>query len=189
MAFRAVTLRRGLGVVAAAAAAAVTLLASGAGSAAAAGGPPCFAQIPPAGGIPPWGFHTGDPLTGDTGSYSRARGKIDLGANTISGKICQVVFGRHHRERLIVMRPLSPIISHTHVGRMWGYPGNLIVVHVKVTRSLDPACRVGTIGRMTMFASYNGVRSDSVRYRFPAACADQDHLYHGPQVNAQVPPL
>jgi hypothetical protein len=174
MAFRAVTLRRGLGVVAAAAAAAVTLLASGAGSAAAAGGPPCFAQIPPAGGIPPWGFHTGDPLTGDT---------------TISGKICQVVFGRHHRERLIVMRPLSPIISHTHVGRMWGYPGNLIVVHVKVTRSLDPACRVGTIGRMTMFASYNGVRSDSVRYRFPAACADQDHLYHGPQVNAQVPPL
>jgi hypothetical protein len=38
-------------------------------------------------------------------------------------------------------------------------------------------------------ASYNGVRSDSAQFFFPAACRDQDHLYHGPQVNNQVPPL
>ena len=41
---------------------------------------------------------------------------------------------------------------------------------------------------MTLFASYNGVRSDSVRFFFPAACKRHDHLYHGPQVNNQVPP-
>ena len=40
-----------------------------------------------------------------------------------------------------------------------------------------------------IYASYNGVRSDSVQFSFPAACRDQDHLYHGPQVNNQVPPL
>jgi hypothetical protein len=39
------------------------------------------------------------------------------------------------------------------------------------------------------YASYNGVRSDSVQFFFPAACRDQDHLYHGRQVNNQVPPL
>jgi hypothetical protein len=48
---------------------------------------------------------------------------------------------------------------------------------------------VGTVGRATLFASYNGVRSDSVQFFFLAACRDQDHLYHGTQVNNQVPPL
>jgi hypothetical protein len=33
------------------------------------------------------------------------------------------------------------------------------------------------------------VRSDSVRFTFPVACQDHDHLYHGPQVDNQVPPL
>ena len=49
--------------------------------------------------------------------------------------------------------------------------------------------RVRTIGRATPFASYNGVRSDSVRFSFPASCKDNDHLYQGTQVNNQVPPL
>ena len=48
---------------------------------------------------------------------------------------------------------------------------------------------VGTVGRATLFASYNGVRSDSVQFFFPAACRHEDHLYHGTQVNNQVPPL
>jgi hypothetical protein len=29
---------------------------------------------------------------------------------------------------------------------------------------------------------------DSVQFRFPAACKDHDHLYHGQQVDNQVPP-
>jgi hypothetical protein len=47
---------------------------------------------------------------------------------------------------------------------------------------------VGTVGHATLYASYKGVRSDSVQFFFPAACKDQDHLYHGSQVNNQVPP-
>jgi hypothetical protein len=35
----------------------------------------------------------------------------------------------------------------------------------------------------------SGVHSDSVQFFFPAACRDHDHLYHGTQVNNQVPPL
>jgi hypothetical protein len=72
---------------------------------------------------------------------------------------------------------------------MYGYPGNLIKAHVKVTSSTDKTCKVGTVGVMTMYGSYNGVRSDSVQYTFPQACGHEDHLYHGSQVNAQVPPL
>jgi hypothetical protein len=71
---------------------------------------------------------------------------------------------------------------------MWGVPGNLIKIAVRVISSTDPRCKVGTLGRVTLFGSYNNVRSDSVRFAFPAACSDHDHLYHGTQVNDQVPP-
>ena len=64
-----------------------------------------------------------------------------------------------------------------------------MVITVRVRTSTDRRCLAGTIGRVTLFASYNGVRSDSVRFVFPASCASHDHLYHGPQVNNQVPPL
>jgi hypothetical protein len=61
---------------------------------------------------------------------------------------------------------------------------------VRVKSSTDPRCKVGTLGRVTLFASYNNVRSDSVQFFFPrSSCRDHDHLYHGPQVNNQVPPL
>jgi hypothetical protein len=60
---------------------------------------------------------------------------------------------------------------------------------VRVRSSTDPRCEVGSIGRVTLFASYNGVRSDSIQFRFHGACSDHDHLYHGPEVDNQVPPL
>jgi hypothetical protein len=60
---------------------------------------------------------------------------------------------------------------------------------VRVQASDDPGCEAGTVGHATLFASYNGVRSDSVQFYFPPACEDQDRLYHGTQVNNQVPPL
>ena len=41
-------------------------------------------QIPIVYGIPPWGFHTGPPI-GETGSYARGHGQINLEANTVSG--------------------------------------------------------------------------------------------------------
>lgn len=147
------------------------------------------AQIPIVGGIPPWGFHTGPPITGATGSYARGHGDIDLAANTVSGTLCQVDRVTGQPDRLIIMTVEHHLVYHSHYAVMWGVPGNIMKIVVRVQSSTDPRCAVGTVGRVTLFASYNGVRSDSVRFRFPAACRDHDHLYHGPQVNNQVPPL
>ena len=147
------------------------------------------AQIPIVGGIPPWGFHTGAPITGPTGSYARGHGDISLAANTVSGILCQVDRARHQPDRLITRTVKHHLVSHSHYAVMWGVPGNIMTTIVRVQSSTDPRCRVGTLGRVTLFASYNGVRSDSVHFRFPAACRDHDHMYHGPEVNNQVPPL
>jgi len=146
------------------------------------------AQIPIVQGIPPWGFHTGEPITGRNGSYARGHGDIDLDANTVSGILCQV--NRWHgRDRLIVMTVERHLDYHSHYASMWGYPGNVMKITVRVKSSNDPRCAAGTVGHVTLFASYNGVRSDSVQFFFPAACSDHRHLYHGTEVNNQVPPL
>jgi hypothetical protein len=147
------------------------------------------AGIPVVGGIPPWGFHTGSPITGATGSFARGHGEINLGANTVSGILCQVNRVRNKPDRLIIMTVEHHLVAHSHVAVMWGVPGNMMKIIVRVRSSTDPSCEVGTVGHVTLFASYNGVRSDSVQFSFPAACKDHDHLYHGTQVNNQVPPL
>jgi hypothetical protein len=147
------------------------------------------AQIPIVGGIPPWGFHTGVAITGASGSFARGHGDINLAANTVSGILCQVDRARHHPDRLIIMTVEHHLVYHSHYAAMWGVPGNIMKIIVRVQSSTDPRCKVGTLGRATLFASYNGVRSDSVQFTFPAACKDHNHLYHGPQVNNQVPPL
>lgn len=147
------------------------------------------AQVPIVGGIPPWGFHTGAPITGPTGSYARGHGDIDLVANTVSGILCQVDRVRDHPDRLLVMTVEHHLVYHSHHAVKWGVPGNIMVINVRVRSSTDPACETGTHGRVTLFASYNNVRSDSVQFTFPASCSRHDHLYHGPQVDNQVPPL
>jgi hypothetical protein len=143
---------------------------------------PGCGQVPIVYGIPPWGFHTGSP--GEGGGYARGHGEINLEANTVSGIICQ-----EGRKGAITMTVEHHLVYHSHYATMWGYPGNIMKIVVRVVASNDPKCEVGTVGRATLFASYNGVRSDSVQFFFPAACRDQDHLYHGTQVNNQVPPL
>ena len=146
-------------------------------------------QVPIVQGIPPWGFHTGEPITGATGSYARGHGDINLDANTVSGVLCQVDRVRHRPDRLIIMTVQHHLAYHSHHAVLWGVPGNIMKIIVRVQSSTDPRCKVGTHGHVTLFASYNGVRSDSVQFTFPAACQDHDHLYHGPHVNNEVPPL
>jgi hypothetical protein len=143
---------------------------------------PGCGQIPIVYGIPPWGFHTGSP--GEGGGYARGHGEINLQARTVSGVICQ-----EDRRGAITMTLEHHLVYQSHYAEMWGFPGNIMKIRVRVRASNDPRCEVGTIGRATLFASYNGVRSDSVQFFFPAACRDQDHLYHGTQVDNQVPPL
>jgi hypothetical protein len=139
-------------------------------------------QVPTVYGIPPWGFHTG-PYTGSS-SFAKGHGEINLEANTVSGVICQ-----QDPAGTIIMSVEHHLVYHSHYATMWGYPGNIMKIKVRVTSSSDPQCKIGTVGRATLYASYNGVRSDSVQFFFPAACSDQSHLYHGSQVNNQVPPL
>ena len=147
------------------------------------------AQIPIVGGIPPWGFHTGAPITTASGSYARGHGDIDLAANTVSGILCQADRVPDQPDRLIIMTVEQHLVYHSHYAVRWGVPGNIMTIIVRVQSSTDQRCTVGTRGHVTLFASYNGVRSDSVQFTFPAACKSHDHLYHGPQVNNQVPPL
>jgi hypothetical protein len=163
------------------------LIFAGIAGQAAAYSPGC-GQVPIVGGIPPWGFHTGPPI-GEAGSFARGHGEINLEASTVSGIICQEERSRDQPTRAITMTVEHHLIYHSHVAMMWGFPGNIMKIRVRVQASDDPQCEVGTVGRATLFASYNGVRSDSVQFFFPAACRDQDHLYHGTQVNNQVPPL
>ena len=148
----------------------------------AAGYSPGCGEIPIVYGIPPWGFHTGSP--GEAGGFARGHGQIDLEANTVSGILCQ-----EDRAGAITMTVEHHLVYHSHYAMMWGFPGNIMKIILRVRASSDPRCKVGTVGRATLFASYNGVRSDSVQFFFPAACRNQDHLYHGTQVNNQVPPL
>jgi hypothetical protein len=143
---------------------------------------PCT-EIPTVGGIPPWGFHTG-PYDTKASSFAKGHGHINLAANTVSGVMCQ-----QDRAGVIIMSVKHHLVYHSHYGRMWGYPGNIMKITFRVKSSTDSRCAVGTVGRATLFASYNNVRSDSVQFFFLAACKDQDRLYHGPQVNNQVPPL
>ena len=147
------------------------------------------ASVPIVGGIPPWGFHTGQPITGASGSYARGHGDISLTENTVSGILCQVDRVPGQPDRLIIMTVERHLVYHSHHAVMWGYPGNIMKILVEVKSSTDSRCRVGTVGQVTLFASYNGVRSDSVQFAFPDSCRDHDHLYHGTQVNNQVPPL
>jgi hypothetical protein len=139
-------------------------------------------ELPTVYGLPPWGFQTGS-YTGEK-SFAKGHGNINLDANTVSGVICQ-----QDSAGVILMSVLHHLGYHTHHAFKWGFPGNIMKIHVRVRASSDPNCKVGTVGRATLFASYNGVRSDSVQFFFPAACRDQDHLYHGTRVTNRVPPL
>jgi hypothetical protein len=171
-----ITRRIGLGV----SVLALLLALTGMAGKASAYSPGC-GQVPIVYGIPPWGFHTGYP--GET-SFARGHGEINLEASTVSGIMCQ-----EDGRGAITMTVGHHLVYHSHYAVMWGYPGNIMKITLRVRASSDPKCKVGTLGRATLFASYNGVRSDSVQFFFPAACKDQDHLYHGTQVNNQVPPL
>jgi len=180
---------RRFGVASVVLAALVLLLALAAAAGDAAGYSPGCGQVPIVYGIPPWGFHTGAPISGPTGSFARGHGEIDLAAHTVSGILCQEDHIRNRPTREITMTVDHHLLYQSHYAVMWGFPGNIMKIKVRVRASNDPQCTVGTVGRAILFASYNGVRSDSVQFTFPGACRDHDHLYHGPQVNNQVPPL
>src|SRR5271167_1906491 len=114
----------------------------------AAGYSPGCGQIPIVYGTPPWGFHTGPPI-GEAGSFARGHGDINLDANTVSGILCQEDRFRDQPTRAITMTVEHHLIYHSHVAVMWGFPGNIMKIHVRVRATNDPKCTLGTIGRAT----------------------------------------
>jgi hypothetical protein len=145
--------------------------------------------IPAGSGIPPWGFHASQSFPGGGNGFAHGWGDVNLDTNRISGKICQNVYAGGGPARMIAVSVGPQITYHSHTAKMWGYYGNAVKTSLTVIASTDPRCAVGTSGRVVMYASYNGVRSDSMQFSFDAGCLDQSRLYHGPQVDAQVPPL
>jgi len=136
----------------------------------------------------PWGFHTGQPITGATGSYAHGHGNFKPSSHTASGIMCQVNRARNTPDRQIILAVDHRLVYYSHTAKMWGVPGNLVKLGVKVRKSTDPSCPVGTAGQVTIFASYNGVHQDSVQFSFPAACKSHRHLYHSPSVVTNVEP-
>jgi hypothetical protein len=127
-----------------------------------------------------WGFHAGQPNPGPSTSYARGHGKIDLSAQTASGVICQVDRSPNAPERQIVLSIGRHVIHTSHDAVMFGVPGNIMQIHVRVASSTDPRCPI--------FASYNGVHADDFQLSFPAACRDHRRRYTGPSVVTNVPP-
>jgi hypothetical protein len=137
---------------------------------------------------PPWGFHAGAVITGAHGNYARGHGDINLSARTTSGIICQVQRSGGGAYRQITLSVGHHLVYSSHVAVMFGVPGNIMKIDVRVERSTDPACPVGTSGEVTIFASYNNVHKDGVQFSFPAACKSHRHRYTGLSVVTNVPP-
>jgi len=135
-----------------------------------------------------WGFHAGQPEPASRSSYARGHGKIDLSARTASGIICQVDRTPNAPERQIVLSIEQRVIYTSHTAVMFGVAGNIMKIHVRVSSSTDSKCPVGTRGEVTIFASYNNIKQDSVQFAFPYACKDHRRHYTGSSVITNVPP-
>lgn len=159
-------------------------------SAAAASLPVAYCSAIPTVNLPreAWGFHGGLQITGATGSYARGHGAINLSAYTVSGILCQVDRVRNAPDRQIILSVGHHLAYASHHAVMFGVPGNIMKIDVRVTSTTDPKCPVGTGGEVTIFASYNNVHEDSVQFSFPAACKRHRHRYTGPDVVTNVPP-
>ncbi|HWE34857.1 MAG TPA: hypothetical protein VG410_15300 [Solirubrobacteraceae bacterium] len=149
-----------------------------------------YCQAIPSANVPKeaWGYHAGQPITGATGSYSRGHGTLNLSSWKTTGIICQVDRVRNQPDHEIVLSIGSKALYASHNASMFGVAGNVVKLSVTVKNSTDPNCAVKTEGRVTIFASYNGVHADGVNFWFPAACKDHRHNYKGSSVVTNVPP-
>ncbi len=135
-----------------------------------------------------WGFHAGQARPSARSSYARGHGTISLSAQTATGIICQVDRIPGAAERQIILSIGYRVIHTSHHAVMFGVEGNIMRIHVHVKASTDAKCPAGTPGEVTIFASYNNVKEDSVQFAFPAACRDHNRRYTGSSVVTNVPP-
>jgi hypothetical protein len=144
-----------------------------------------YCPLPAYHGRQAWGFHAGVPISAATGSYAHGRGS--LVGDSAGGAICQVDRVAGAPDRQIILSIGHGAVTPQHAVTVGGALGNKMRLPVRVTSSTDARCRVGTAGTVTLFATYNGVHRDSVRFAFATACGRHDHLYSGSGVVALVP--
>jgi hypothetical protein len=173
--------RRLLPVIAMVALAAVTLIADIANGKT----KPAYCNISSA-GVATWAFHVGSPIFGVTGTYARGHGS--LSGNTTGGTICQVDRVKGAADRQIILTVGRKLVYFKHAVSFGGHLGNILKLSIKVKSSTDPACGVGTVGKLTLTATYNGFKRDTATFKFPAACKDHDHSYTGSKVVVLIPP-
>jgi hypothetical protein len=147
---------------------------------------PAYCTIPTQ-NYSPWGFHTGLPITGATGSYAHGHGNFNPTSRTASGIMCQVDRAPNQPDHQIILT-VRKFVYYDHTAVMWGFPGNLVKLAVRVKQTTDPHCPAGTTGLVSIFASYNGIHQDSVKFWFPKACQGHRHLYHSQSVVTNVMP-
>jgi len=68
--------------------------------------------------------------------------------------------------RAITMTVEHHLVYHSRHAVMWGFPGSIMKIIVRVRAGNDRKSGVGARGHVTLCASYNGVRSDSVHFYF-----------------------
>jgi hypothetical protein len=155
------------------------------GSAAVAASTVAYCPLPAYHGSQAWGFHAGVPISAAAGSYAHGRGSLQ--GEHAGGAICQVDRVAGSPDRQIIVSIGHGAVTPEHAVTVGGVLGNEMRLPVHVVSTTDPRCKVGTNGTVTLFASYNGVHRDSVRFAFPKACARHDHIYSGSGVVALVP--
>lgn len=132
-----------------------------------------------------WAFRVNAPIVAATGTYAHGNGTLD--GTAVSGVVCQVDRVTGAPDRQIILSVQSPDVAHVGRTTYQGHLANRLVLHIKVKSSTDRKCIKGTVGTLTLIATYNGVKDDEVQFTFPAACSDHDHTYTGPSVVALVP--
>lgn len=121
---------------------------------------------------------------GISSSYTHGRGTWQSGK--ASGTIChadQLTGGKGSQNLVLSMTGNSKLSPH--VTRL-GLLGVELGLKVKVAASDDSACPAGSLGTVTLFASYYSVHKDSVRLSFAGGCADHDHSFTGSSLHVLI---
>jgi hypothetical protein len=156
-----------------------------AGAAFAASRPVAYCTLPAGPAHPAWAFRVAAPIQTATGSYAHGRGT--LSGPHATGHVCQVDRVATAPDRQIILKVTRVLVGPRHGAVLFGVPGNLMALGVRVTSSTDSSCHVGTPGTLTLFASFNGIKKDLVKFSFGRGCRSHNHAYTGPRVVALVP--
>jgi len=140
----------------------------------------------PSGGDVQWAFSDSGRPAGKavTSSYVHGRGSWSTGRAI--GTACTTdspAQGGAVRDLVLTVGGRSKLTPHVRQG---GLPGVRIVLGVKVRASDDPACPQGTLGTITLFASYYSVHRDTMQFHFGSGCIGHNLNYSGPSLHVYI---